>query len=33
MIGLLLRLWAIKKLWQIVRGSNNRRPEPSPSQR
>jgi len=24
MIALLIRLWAIKKLWDVVRGSNRR---------
>src|SRR5687768_7804410 len=29
MFGWLLRLWAIKKLWDMARGSNRRRPAPS----
>jgi len=34
MIGLLLRLWAIKKLFDVARGSKNpRRPAPNPSGR
>ena len=32
MIGLLLRLWAIKKLFDVVRGSK-RQPAPAPTRR
>jgi len=33
MIALLIRLWAIKKLWDVVRGSNRRRTVPTTGSR